>query len=81
MNQRGFSIVEIVLVVVVVAIVGGVGFMAYNNFLTPKATETADVKPVKVESKKDLETVDKTLDAVSVDDLDTSDLDSATNNL
>lgn len=81
MKERGFSVVEIVLIVVVVGILGGVGYMAYTNFLAPKAANTADATPVKVESKKDLDTVDKTLDNVSLDDVDTTDLDSATNNL
>lgn len=81
MKERGFSLVEGVLVVVVVGLIGGVGYMAYTNFLTPKADKTADAQPVKVESKKDLETVDKTLDTVSLDDVDTTDLDSVTNNL
>lgn len=81
MKERGFSLVEGVLIIVVVGLIGGVGYMAYSNFLAPKSTETADVKPVKVESKKDLETVDKTLDTVSLDDVDTTDLDSVTNNL
>lgn len=82
MNQKGFSIVEIVLIVVVVAIVGGVGYMAYTNFLAPKSTDkTVDALPVKVESKKDLDTAATSLDNVSLDDIDSTDLDTVTNNL
>lgn len=81
MKERGFSLVEGVLIIVVVGLIGGVGYMAYSNFLAPKADKTADAQPVKVESKKDLETVDKTLDTVSLDDVDTTDLDNVTNDL
>jgi Tfp pilus assembly major pilin PilA len=83
-KQSGFAIVELGFVLFVVAIIGVIGFMVYDNFLKPKPTETAvmtspspSVSPVQVRTASDLSKVDTQLSNVSVDDSDSSTLDSA----
>lgn len=85
-SQRGFSIVEGVFVVIIVVIIGAVGYLAYNNFVAPKASTTntasdpsASSPPVTVTSTKDLDTVSSTLDNLQLDDSDSGSLDSASN--
>lgn len=84
-KNAGFTFVEVVAVMAILVIVGGVGYMAYNNFVKPKdqttaQAQTTDIKPVVVKSKADLDAADKQLDALPVDDnSETSQLDSAAN--
>ena len=87
-RQNGFTIVEAVVIVVIIGIVGGVGYMAYTNFVAPTPATVTNVipsaspaaTPVTVNSTADLESANTALDAVSIDDADTKQLDSATNN-
>jgi Tfp pilus assembly protein PilE len=82
-RQNGFSVVEGLLVVVVLVIIGAVGYLAYTNLWSPKpaADETASTASaqVKVENTNDLNTASTALDNVSLDDSDSSQLDSAAN--
>jgi prepilin-type N-terminal cleavage/methylation domain-containing protein len=79
-HQDGFSFIEVVLVLVVVAIIGSMGYLGYTNFIMPKTQDASEVIiPGKIENKADLDKVDAALDAVLLDDNDTSQLDSATN--
>ena len=85
-RQDGFTLVEAIFIVIILAIIGALGYLAYTNIIAPqsKTAETSSVAssgssaPVKVESKKDLDTASSALDNVSVDDTDSSQLDSAT---
>lgn len=80
-RQNGFSLIEGLLIVVVLVIIGAVGYLAYSNLWAPKTEDTnKSVKPVKVESQKDLEEVDSALDQLTVDDSELSQLDSALSN-
>ncbi len=79
MRQRGFTIIEIVITIAVVAILAGVGFVAYNNFATPKATQVGSHTSDKssdhdmntmsaVDSTKDLDEAATSLDDASFED-------------
>jgi prepilin-type N-terminal cleavage/methylation domain-containing protein len=54
-NQKGFSVVEVVIVLVVVGLIGGVGFMVYKNHnkkaVTNSAATTTSTKPTTTETK------------------------------
>ena len=86
-RQSGFSIVEVSLVAVVLIIIGGVGFMAYKNLIAPKVAITPAAAPASsttpspstatTTSKADLDSADTSLDAISLDDSDSSQLNSA----
>lgn len=86
-RQNGFSIVEVSLVAVVLIIIGGVGFMAYKNLIAPKmavvptvtspASSAAPSTTDTVNSKADLDSADASLDAISLDDSDSGQLNSA----
>lgn len=84
-NKNGFTIVEIVILIAVLAIIGALGYMAYNNLIAGNSTNSKDaassnqtVAPVVVKSSSDLEKVTKELDAMSLEDSDsTSQLDTA----
>lgn len=89
MNRRaGFTIIEVLLVIVALAIVGGVGYMAYSNFIakpaasdsSASATETASKEAVNVDSSDDIDKVTSELNDTSLDDSDGSALDTAANN-
>lgn len=80
-RKDGFSIIEILLIIVVLFIVGGVGYMAYNNLGQKTASNVTQnqptASPVVVKYKKDLDTVDKQLDDLQLDDSETNQLDSS----
>jgi Tfp pilus assembly protein PilE len=85
-RQNGFTVVEGALIVVVVAIAVAVGYLAYTNLVTHKPAETAAVASessspspaaITVQKKADLDTASSALDSVSLDDSDSSQLDSA----
>lgn len=88
-NTHGFTIIEGLLIVVAIGIIGGVGYMAYTNLMPhhDNSSATATVSPaaspattpVVVKNSSDLDTVDKQLDALPLDDSDSSQLDSSTN--
>lgn len=54
-NQKGFSVVEILIVIVVVGLIGGVGFMVYKNHNKKPSTNsvatTTTTKPAATETK------------------------------
>ena len=88
MKKSGFTIVEVIVIVVTVIVIAGVGYMAYTNIFakkdsstsvksspSPQASQTADAT---VDNTSDLDKVDKQLDELSIDDSDTSQLDSST---
>lgn len=81
-KQRGFSPIEGILIVAVLVIIGTIGYLAYTNVIAPKteSAKSADAQPVKVESSADLKDADTALDAVALDDTDSAQLDSATDN-
>lgn len=84
MKKDGFALIEAVLIVVVLIIVGAVSYLAYTNLSKPKTTATQPTstatQTVTVSNAKDLDTVDKQLDAMSLDDENASkELDSSTN--
>lgn len=90
MNKRqGFTIVEIVIIIAVIAIVAAIGYMAYTNLGAKTDTEPAantssssseTSKPVTVESTSDLDKVSSDLDALPIDDSDSAEFESKTNN-
>ena len=69
-NQKGFSIIEIVLVVVVIGIIGTLGYVFLNR---QQAATTAATAPVVVPTAptitktSDLDTANSTLDQLDVD--------------
>lgn len=79
--RQGFTIIEGLLIIVVVAILGTVGYLAYTNLVAPKSTSDASVstKPVSVKNAKDLESVNKELEKLPVDDSELDQLDGAVN--
>lgn len=79
--RQGFTIIEGLLIVVVLAILGTVGYLAYTNLVAPKSTSDASVstEPVTVKDAKDLESVNKELEKLPVDDSELDQLDSAIN--
>lgn len=85
MKKTGFSIVELLIVIVVVGIIGAVGYVGYNTFTSRRDAQTAATSqqatpstPVTIQSNADLDAVDKQLDALSVDDSDSAQLDAST---
>lgn len=83
-RTSGFSIIEGLLIIVALVIIGAIGYLAYSNFIKLDSAESASTtssssKSVKVENKADLETAAINLDSLSLDDTDSSQLDSATN--
>jgi Tfp pilus assembly protein PilE len=81
-KQDGFTLIEAIFIVIIVGIIGALGYLAYMNIIyANKAPDTSSTtaQPVKVESKKDLDTASTELDKVSVDDSDNTQFDSATN--
>lgn len=88
MNQRGFSIVEVVLVLAVVVVLAGLGFVAYNNFAVPKTDSNKpsqdssqshghDMNDMsEVNSTKDLDQAASSLDDTSFDNDGQSEIDS-----
>lgn len=85
-RSAGFSVVEIIIVVITLALLGGIGYLAYTNFVSKPADETAITtnKSTKakddasVNSSEDLDKVTSELNSTSLDDSDGSELDSAT---
>ena len=80
-NKNGFTIVEVVVLIAVLAIIGALGYMAYNNLVNSQdSNKTADAStaqtptatPVVVKSSSDLEKISKELDAMSLEDSDSS---------
>ena len=89
MKKAGFSVFEIIIIIVVLAIVGAVGYLAYTNFFAKNNDSSATVSPspqastgtdTAVKDSSDLDKVDKQLDDLTVDDTDSSQLDSSTSN-
>lgn len=86
MFEKGFGIVEVVLVIAVLVILGGVGWVAYNNFMAPKSndsskTDTAshdEMDMPKIESSADLEKASTSLDDASFEDDGTKEFESQT---
>jgi hypothetical protein len=87
-HQNGFALIEGILIVVVLAIVGFVGYQAYSHLIaqnSPKATSVASgtpspsAAPVTIQKKADLANAATALDSVSLDDSDSSQLDSISN--
>jgi len=86
--SRGFSIVEVIIALVALIIIGGVGYLAYTNFVAkPKAstasvastTPTASIPPAQVNSNSDLNNISNQLDGLNLDDNESSQYDSAAN--
>lgn len=85
MKRRGFTVIEAVIIVVVVAILTTLGFVAYNQFMKPKAADTqttaAPATVTEVKSTADLDKVTSDLDALDLTDTDdTTALDAQTQN-
>ena len=84
MKNRGFTIVEAALIIVVVGIITTLGFVAYNQFVKPKTTQTSsatETSVTTVNSSADLDTVASDLDAIDLSDKnDTMTLDTQTAN-
>jgi cytoskeletal protein RodZ len=82
-RREGFSVVEVILIFVVVVIVGAVGWLAYANIISPKSsTETSQDSAsskdtVTVDDEQGLDIVEESLDTLSLDDTESSELDSA----
>jgi Tfp pilus assembly protein PilE len=82
-SLRGFTIVEALIIVVVVALLTALGFVAYNQFIKPKAdtsqTTAAPTTVTTVESTSDLDKASSDLDAIDLTDAsDTTTIDSQT---
>lgn len=76
-RSTGFSIVEVLVVVVVLALVGYLGYVGWNKWQDSKKSATADtnqvqtsgsVKPAKINSTSDLDSVAKQLDSTNLND-------------
>lgn len=83
-HQRGFTVFEIVIVVVAVVILGTIGYLFYAN-VNSRDTETASVTPspstevvTKIENTSDLDTTSTALDKLAIEDDDSAQLDSIT---
>lgn len=83
-NNKGFSIVEVLIIVLVLALVGFIGWKVWDNLANKPAsndttTQQKAVPATDVKNKSDLDKVDKTLDDTNVDGNETQQLDSQVN--
>lgn len=84
-NNKGFSIVEVLIIVLVLALVGFIGWKVWDNLANKPAatndttTQQETTPATEVESKSDLDKVDKTLDDTNVDGNEVQQLDSQVN--
>jgi prepilin-type N-terminal cleavage/methylation domain-containing protein len=65
-NQKGFTIIEIVLVLVILGIIGLVGWRVWEVNMTPVSQEAAIQQTPPIKSAADLDTTAKTLDDTNV---------------
>lgn len=89
-NQKGFSVIEIVIVVAVIALLGFVGYVFYNNLQGENAVDTSqnssqqasadDVEEApEINKTSDLDEASATLDSIDTES-DSSEIDNELNN-
>lgn len=84
-NNKGFSIVEIILVVTVIAIAGFVGWKAWDAFSNNKTADTTQTQQINtdqaptVTDNTGLDKSTATLDAINIDGTESTQLKSQTN--
>lgn len=84
-NNKGFSIVEVVLVIVVVAVIGFVGWKAWDAFSNNKTADTTQTQQINtnqapvVNDNAGLDKSAATLDAINVEGTESTQLKSQTN--
>lgn len=82
-NNRGFSVVEVVVLLAVLVIIGALGYVAYNNLIlnndsqsasSDESALTADslTSPVVIKSSSDLDKIAEELDSLSLEDSDSN---------
>lgn len=80
-NNRGFSIVEIILIVAVITIIGFIGWKAWDTFSNNKTADTTvnvDQAPI-VNNTVDLDKSAAVLDATNIDGTESTQLNSEIN--
>lgn len=79
-NNKGFSIVEVMIIVLVITIAGFIGWKVWEATNAPKAA--APIAPAgqsEVQTKEDLDTVDKELDSADIEGNELQQLESEVN--
>ncbi len=84
-SNKGFSIVEILLVIAILVIFGFVGWKAWDTFFNNKTAETTQNQQIDTDSapsvtdNSGLDASSSTLDATTIDNTESTQLDAQTN--
>lgn len=81
-DQKGFSVIEIVLVLAVIGLLVFLGMRIMNQKVEPAPTsDSTSQQSEEIENEQDLQDAESELNSTDIEELDTSELDAAEDEL